>query len=692
MLIDLKDIEWVYSKLSELKSTGTDEVRNLLKTWSTDYPENPECKRIFENLVNKITSLEDEWEKVRDQLLPLISDTGTSTEYVYTILKSSTVETNSILETFHDPLKALELPLDAKQSTYSFACIELHPAIKRCNVDNKFGSKILINTEVTQYSHIKTLRDEVLKHSLFDIDHKTFIQFETRHSLEYFKLKPNNTLPLRTKRYVILGPRKYVKLTGTYEGNKQRTIILFGGDFHGRFCAKEQNNSHVKVISVVDYVLKTIQDSPSTNFRNSKDVTFHLFTDKTNVLGTFFDSCRLEKRIQVHNSDYYEYSRPKIFAFLNNFELLLTEKNFKELQDDYKKVMTDKVRIALTQKKSLLHKLQTLNYFMTNNTYYDDPLFHSIVNAVTTEFESDCNSPDVMNIEEYLQVLDKIFNETKERTYDLYKDAMRYKKPINIYLYCNTILVLYRMLKRDETNGYSKKYLMYYSGVEEVQLMKRLLLSNSIHSYNLTCEKQARTNTDFVVVHSDDTMYKTPVKQIDDRTFMLDLHDRRLLYIQKDMKKERQFAGTFDSVVTELNNITLNGWPLFWSQDGDNDYDSISGTPQFIEGVLYNDPKVIKFLQEWASAKTFNLEYEDYHKENALILLPKPSETVSISNWFKSQSMQCGENDFLLSTHESERLKDIIDKKYVYFCLEDCNFNCDDLWTELHWTLRSGML
>ena len=41
---------------------------------------------------------------------------------------------------------------------------------------------------------------------------------------------------------------------------------------------------------------------------------------------------------------------------------------------------------------------------------------------------------------------------------------------------------------------------------------------------------------------------------------------------------------------------------------------------------------------------------------------------------------------------ENKVWKDIIDKKYVYFCLEDCNFNCDDLWTELHWTLRSGML
>ncbi len=57
---------------------------------------------------------------------------------------------------------------------------------------------------------------------------------------------------------------------------------------------------------------------------------------------------------------------------------------------------------------------------------------------------------------------------------------------------------------------------------------------------------------------------------------MSEIVQKRNDILKSDINLERQFVGSIDEIIIEMNSITVYNWPLFLSEEGDPNFDENS--------------------------------------------------------------------------------------------------------------------
>lgn len=164
---------------------------------------------------------------------------------------------------------------------------------------------------------------------------------------------------------------------------------------------------------------------------------------------------------------------------------------------------------------------------------------------------------------------------------------------------------------------------------------------------------------------------------------------RREAIMIEDIKHERQFAGSIDKIIIDMNSLTVNNLPLFLSEEGDPNHDKHIGTPAYIIGVILKNSRYIEHVRKWAEYNDFafshiNDKIPETEPRSSVIVSNNPLLDVSINNWIEHKVMQLGDSELQLSVEESDTLKSILDKKYVVISIEDWESKCSKgLWPSL---------
>jgi len=157
--------------------------------------------------------------------------------------------------------------------------------------------------------------------------------------------------------------------------------------------------------------------------------------------------------------------------------------------------------------------------------------------------------------------------------------------------------------------------------------------------------------------------------------------------MSRDLHNEREFAGGIDNTILQLNSLIFDGLPLFLSEEGDPNFDTNSGTPPYIVGVMLNRPECMAHLLKWAEQNRFAIVKDGFPTPNettsTVSITSNPLNAVSIANWTKFKSMQLGEKYLQLSDEEAKVLTKILSKQYVAISIEDWEGKFKDLWPKL---------